>query len=282
MSGGMTDRPASERPSRAPRSGTRQRSYTHQYVDVRGLSCAEVDALVDSLWGVQVAVFDGVDRASFRRYLADPEAIAAAVEVHRDADGAVVGYYCATAFERVLDGAPCTVIRAAVAVLPEHRGLGRIPRFGVRFAMPLLVRYPLRRVYGFACPVHPVSYRMVAKYADGMFPHPSRETTDAQRRFLLELAGGFGLPAAQGCSELVREVGWLTRQCEGSKRAWACVDDAAARFYQAHNPDYGRGTGLLIAFPVSVAGALSALGRTSLSRLRRARFGGAGLRVAAS
>ncbi|MCB9598238.1 MAG: hypothetical protein H6719_36330 [Sandaracinaceae bacterium] len=272
--------------SRGPlaRSVVRGRRYTHEHVDVRALAPLELEALVDELYEVQVAVFDGVDRACFARYVADPDAFAAAVEVHRDADGRAVGYYAAQAHERVVDGRSCTVLRGEVGVLPGHRGLGRVAAFGARFALPILLSNPLRPAYGFACPVHPISYRMVARYAAGMWPRPEVAPSAAQRAFLLELAEAFGLERVEGRGELVRDVGWVTRQCDQAARAWSRVDDDAARFYVGHNPDYGRGTGLLVAFPLTVATALSAVARVSANRLRRRLFGrrSKDLRVAVS
>ncbi len=71
----------------------------HDVVIPRELDAQGRTALADDLYAVHGRIFDGVDKASFVKYVIDSRAEHTRVFLHRNAEGALVGYFALHIFE---------------------------------------------------------------------------------------------------------------------------------------------------------------------------------------
>src|SRR5277367_6616719 len=97
-------------------------SIAREIILPQELPPAEREALVDALYAIQREVFDGVDRATFAKYVVDSKAERTWISVHRDAEGKIGGYAAVHAFERRIDGCPVTIVRAEAGSRRDLRG----------------------------------------------------------------------------------------------------------------------------------------------------------------
>lgn len=209
------------------------------------------DRLTEELYAVQREIFDGVGKASFRRYVIEPSGAETRIQVFRDARGAAVGYMAMHTFERSDADGPLVVVRGEVGVLRRYRGHGPQVRFSLTQCLRLWLRYVGKRKYVFACPIHPGSYWGVTKRCPEAWPRPDGPTPPRMQRLMTELAGSFGLPQV-GRDPLVRRVGWITRDGADDRAHWEQHAAEEVRYYRSRNLGYVKGDGLLLIVPLTL------------------------------
>lgn len=240
-------------------------SIHSQIINPQSLDPVRRAALVDELFALNCDVFGGVERAAFERYLIPSAAIRVRIQVLRD-DGFLAGYAVAQIYEHDSPERPL-VFRTIVALRPVYRRQSLCSSFLAREGLCVRLAYPLRRLYGFACPVNPASYQVLARYTTELWPCPERETPPEIEALMGALATHFHLEE-EADAPGVYHVGWCARQETGEAQAWTATQDAAARFYLERNPRYAEGYGLLVLVPLHIPMLLRALARLAMKRLR--------------
>jgi hypothetical protein len=167
--------------------------------------------------------------------------------------GELVGYCAVHIFERTIDSRSIGVIRAEAGLLPGYRGSSATLWFGGSEALRYKALHPLRTVVLFATPVHPSSYHMLSKYLWRSYPYPRRSTPPWVQRLLAALADTSGSDAADAADPLLRDVGWITRETAEDRRNSEASPEVDNRYYVRRNPGYGRGVGLAMIAPLSLA-----------------------------
>ena len=200
---------------------------------------------IDALYRVHCEVFDGVSRDSFAKYVVESKAEQTWINVHRNDAGEIVGYFALHIFERELAGQLSAIFRAEAGTMRSYRGGNTNTRFGLKLALPYLLRYPRRRVYYLGSLVHPSSYSVFAKLFDVIWPSTRHPPPPAVLAFMDELANSFGLERVTPDNPLTRQVHWITRDTEVERNYWRSCDKPAARFFIEANPGYGEGDGLV-------------------------------------
>jgi hypothetical protein len=247
--------------------------------------------LTEALYAVHQQIFDGVERESFARYVVDSKAEHTWIQVHRNEEGAIVGYFALHVFERQLGGQPSAVFRAEAGSLRAYRGGGITMRFGLKRVVRYLLENPGRKAWYLGSLVHPSSYTLLAHHFGTVWPRREQGTPPELLAFMDTLASEFGLEKVDPERPLVRHVGWKTRETEVEQEYWWRCDKSAARFFIEANPGYGEGHGLLTMVPLTVANVLHLARAVAERKLRglvaaarslgRALPGGARLRRAA-
>lgn len=226
-------------------------------------------ALTDALYAIQQEVFDGVDRATFARYVVESKAERTWIRVHRDAAGEIGGYAALHLFERRIGGRPVIILRAEAGSRRDLRG----GNANIGFLFSQILRVYLedrsRPLYYLGCLVHPSSYALIDKFAPTVWPNGSTPVPDDLHAFMCALGDEFGLDEVEGADPLVRVVGWITRDTEVEKSYWINCDKAAARFFVKTNPGYSEGHGLLTLVPIDGPSLFEAVQRMARDRVGR-------------
>jgi hypothetical protein len=236
----------------------------------QALTAAGRDALTDELFAVQRAVFSGVSRAAFRRYVVDSSAARTRVQVFRDENGAAVGYAAVHHFHLEVEGRKTVVLRAEVGLKPAWRGQTAAGGLLAREVFWAMVRNPLAQVCFVACPIHPASYLAMARSHHRVWPRPDAATPAGVQALLDALDAPLGLEKAVDGGVHVRKVGWVTRQSAEEAAHWEGHEHALVRFYLEQNPGYVEGQGLRTAVVLSPAVFAQGLAGLVRRQLRRA------------
>ena len=222
-------------------------------VDPDALTPAARERLVDELYGVHSEVFDGVDRAQFRKYVVCSPAQATWIDVFRDDDDRAVGYLALHRFDLTHEGRSLAVFRAEAGMLRAYRGKTSIGSLLVTKILAYRLRYPTRAIFYFGSLVHPSSYHGIARFGVRMWPHPERRVPPAVESLMTRLGERFGLDAVDPARPLVRDVGWITRDTDQERAYWERCSKPTARFFVEANPGYGLGHGLLTLVPLTLS-----------------------------
>lgn len=238
-------------------------------LDPHTLSAPERDALVDALYAVHCEIFDGVDRAEFRRYVIESSADENRIQVSYGEAGDVAGYVAAHSFRRKLGGELVAINRAEAGLRRAYRGDGSPANF--------LISRLVRGRWDFAgpqyylgCLVHPSSYTAFAHHAPVLWPARDVEIPPDLFDLMMRLADEFHLDAVDPARPLVRKVGWITRDTEGERRYWQNTDLPAPRFYLEQNPTYHLGHGLLTVVPLDHANLVGSVANWGAKKLKKA------------
>lgn len=235
----------------------------------KSLSAEARSALIDALYEVHQQIFDGVERESFAKYVVLSQAEHTWIQVHKNEEGAIVGYFALHIFERQLGGIPTAVFRAEAGTLRAHRGGNVNARFGLALALRYLLKNPGRRAYYLGSLVHPSSYAQFAKYFGEVWPCRKQETPPELLAFMDELACEFSLERVKDSHLLVRKVGWKTRETEAEREYWQHCDKPAARFFIEVNPGYVEGNGLVTVVPMTASNLMRMIRIMSERTLRQ-------------
>lgn len=181
-----------------------------EIVTPKAMTPAAREALADELYAVHCRIFAGVDRQAFIRYVVESKAEHTWILLHKDAEGAVVGYFALHIFERQLRGEAVSIMRAEAGMLSAYRG-GNV---NAPFAIERLVRYmaahPRRRLMLLSTLVHPSSYAQLVRYGDEVYPSPKAETPADIAGMMQDLAAEFRLTPVDEANPMICKVGWRT------------------------------------------------------------------------
>jgi CRP-like cAMP-binding protein len=209
------------------------------------LDLAARQQFIDALYKVHCEVFDGVTRDAFAKYVVESKAEHTWINVHRNDAGEIVGYFALHVFERELAGESSAIFRAEAGTMRAYRGGNTNTAFGLKLALPYLLRHPRRRIYYLGSLVHPSSYCLFAKLFDVVWPSSRHPPPPDVLAFMDELANSFGLERVTADNPLTRQVHWITRDSEVERHYWRHCDKPAARFFVEANPGYSEGDGLV-------------------------------------
>ncbi len=217
--------------------------------------------LTDTLYTVHCQIFDGVDKASFAKYVVESKAQQTVIHVYKNGAGAVVGYFALHIFEKELNGKPAAVFRAEAGTLRDYRGNNNSVRIGVNYALRYWLTHPNRAIFYLGTLVHPSSYMGLAKYAEIVWPNRAQPVPPDLATFMHELADVFGVQPVDPQKPLVVHVGWRTIDTEVERTYWRNCDKPMAHFFVQENPSYSEGHGLMTLVPVSSGSLLRVAGR---------------------
>ena len=225
----------------------------------KSLSVEERQRLTDALYAVHQQIFDGVERESFAKYVVESKAEQTWIQVHKNDEGDIVGYFAMHVFEKPLNGVKTAVFRAEAGSLRAYRGANTNTRFGLSMVLKYLLRNPGRPAYYMGSLVHPSSYSLLAKYCGDIWPRREQPVPPELLAFMDGLATEFGLEKVGAANPLLRQVGWRTRESEVERDYWRQCDKPSARFFLEANPGYVDGHGLVTLVPATVSNILSVM-----------------------
>jgi CRP-like cAMP-binding protein len=220
---------------------------------LKSLGPEERQQLADALFAVQQQIFDGVERATFIRFVMESKAEHTWIEVHRNEAGAIVGFFALHVFERRLGGEMTAVFRAQAGSLRAYRGGNVTMGYGLLLALRYLLLHPGRRAFYWGPVIHPSSYSLFANYFGEVWPRPGVEVPPELLELTKELTEEFRMPLLDPARPLVCKTGWRTRDTEVEREYWKQCDKPAVRFFLEANPDYAQGNGLVMMAPLTVS-----------------------------
>jgi len=235
----------------------------------KSLPPEERQRLTQALYDVHRQIFDGVEPESFAKYVVESKAEHTWIQVHKNEEGEIVGYFAAHIFEKQLAGKPTAVLRAEAGSLRAYRGNNVNARFGLKRTLEYMLKHPGRRMFYLGSLVHPSSYSLFAKYFGEVWPRAEQETPPELLSFMDELATEFGLERVHPDNPLVRDVGWRTRESEMEREYWLHCDKPSARYFVEANPGYSEGHGLVTVVPLTVGNMTSMIRSMGERRVRQ-------------
>lgn len=243
-----------------------------EHIRALQLSEAQRRALQATMSGVMHAVYTPDERGSERIEPYLSAALDTQVNDHFNEavvfydDVGAVGFLHLYARLRRVAGRSIEVMRANIAVVPSHQGVGLTTRGFTRIARTSLRHFLVARRprYFVGSTLSPVVYRLIARRCRIVVPATRTATREANA--LYEALFG---------DEPLEDYGVEVGASE-STRAWiADSTDPAIRFFLDRNPDWAGGFGLNFVARVNAADVPYALASSGLwrlaSRLRRRR-----------
>jgi hypothetical protein len=169
-----------------------------------------------------------------------------------NAEGECVGFSALFLDEFEQDGEPWSVFRGFAGLLPEYRTQQRIGRFYIPTIASYVLKNPGRKVFFFAPIVHISSFRVVARHAPVMYPHPDHPLSPRMQEVMRLLAGRYGCKPVEGEHPLVcRRSAWVREPPAKDARPEG-PRDAIDRLFQEINPRVGDGLCIITLAPVSL------------------------------
>ena len=233
-------------------------------------------------------IFEGPGLGALIEALASGSQAKTTLQCYYDGDGRCVGFAALLCDEFDQDGEPWSVFRAMTGLLPAYRGRQSVTGFYLSTLTGYLLRHPGRRVFFFTPVVHASSYRLLARYAKEMYPHPDRPVPARMMEIIQRLGARYACAKVDGAHPLIcRRSAW-TRGDQQKQARRLQAGDALDRFFLEINPGAGEGHCIMTLAPVTIGqllvGALR-YGRTraavQLRGLRGAWAGGGLLEGAA-
>jgi hypothetical protein len=229
-------------------------------------------ALFQELWPICSRIFDGPGLHAMVDALAHGKLGKTTMQRYYDADGRCVGFATLLCDEFEQDGEQWSVFRAMTGLLPEYRKRQRVMSFYISVLGAYLLRNPRRRVFFFTPVVHISSYRLLARHAAEMYPHPDQPTPPRMLELMQGLGARYGCTPVEGEHPLVCRRSVKVRSTPGTKEHRLAQGDALDRFFQQINPRFSEGLCVMSLAPVTlgqvVTGALR-YARTRVSVLLR-------------
>lgn len=240
-----------------------------QVIKPRRLSPADRETLADTLYQVHRRIFSGLDRQHFVQQLIESPARDTSILLHRNRLDEVVGYCAVHLYEHLLDGQWIGIIRSQAALLPAYRGHNRSMPFALRRALGYRLRVWHRPLFFFGTLIHPASYLLCRRYIPGVWPAEDKALSGFEAAILKSCVHKFDLPLVDPANPLVVDIGWRPRQDKTDTHFWRHNDDPEVQFFMRHNPEFGKGHGLITLFPLSLTGVARGLGRLLSHQIRR-------------
>lgn len=242
--------------SRATPSTSRPVIANAKTVHPRQLDEAGRAALLGVLLPLNQEIFDGPGLPALVEALASGTLGLTTIQLYYDEADRCVGYACLLGDEFEHQGEPWTVFRAMTGLLPEHRKQQSVLRFYIRTIGVYLLRNPRRRTFFFTPVVHVSSYRLLARHAPEMYPHPEQPVPAHIAAIMQRLGARYACTPVEGEHPLVcRRAVWV-RGTPGAGPRLA-QGDAFDRFFQQLNPRFGEGLCVMTLAPVTLGQVLT-------------------------
>ena len=245
--------------------------YLSSPIQPKKMTNAERRGLSDRLFSIHSAIFSGVSREQFVKYVVNPATRKTKIYFLLDREGRDVGYITFQQFETLVDRRRQFVYRTEVGILPHFRGNNVSMRLMSREITKSYIASCFRKSYFLATPIHPNPY--CAAYNSGvkLFPSPDRETPTHVLSIMDKLSEALNIAKVGIHSRFEKKVGWIVSESAERRSRVAQRTDVASRFYLRQNPEYFKGNGMMILVPVDPLQGLRVLG-TFLKRMVRKRF----------
>lgn len=229
-----------------------------EIVTPKAMTPADREALAAELYAVHCRIFAGVNREAFVRYVIASSAEHTWILLHKDAQGAIVGYFALHIFERQLRGEPVSIIRAQAGMLSAYRGGNLTAPFAIERLLRYMATHPGRRLLFLTTLVHPSSYAQLSRYADAVYPSPRAETPADVAGLMQDLAAEFHLTPVDEANPMICKVGWQTIDTAQDRARWQTSENEAVRYFVERNPGFVDGHGLLTVAPITLGTVLRA------------------------
>ncbi|HEX8699868.1 MAG TPA: cyclic nucleotide-binding domain-containing protein [Myxococcaceae bacterium] len=236
---------------------------------LKTLSREQREQLTDALYAVHQHIFAGVERPLFVRFVMESKAEHTWIQVHRNEEGAIVGYFALHIFERMLGGKLTAVFRAQAGSLRAYRGGNITMRCALGLALRYLLRHPGRPAFYWGPVIHPSSYALFAKYFGEVWPRRGAEIPPELLAFMGELAGEFRMAQVDPARPLVRQTGWRTYDTEAEREYWRQCEKPEARYFLEVNPTYTEGHGLVMMVPLTASNVAHVIRTVVAHKLRQ-------------
>jgi len=210
---------------------------------------ASVSKLAEELFLTHDRIFAGLDKETFIRYLFRSGATDTKIRLYRRQDSALVGYAVVHRYQEVIKDKPTTIFRAEAGFLPQYRAHGRTFYFYGLELLKHLLSHPTENIFYLGMLVHPSSYVVFARYFDEMYPKSGREIPEDKYRLMVNMADFFAVPPVDPSDQLIRNIGWRTRE---EKPYWRSTNEPDVTFFRNRNPEYGLGHGLVVLVPITI------------------------------
>jgi hypothetical protein len=237
-------------------------------------------ALLRELGTLNQEIFDGPGLPALTEAIAKGTLGQTTIQLYFDAADRCVGYASLLGDEFDHEGEQWTVFRAMTGLLPEYRKRQSVMGFYITTVAAYLLRNPRRRTFFFTPVVHVSSYRLVARHAREMYPHPEQPVPVRISELMKRLGARYACNPVEGEHPLVcRRAVWV-RGTQGQKALRLDQGDAFDRFFHQLNPRFSEGLCVMTLAPVTLRQVLTAALRYCRTRaavlLRRLRGAGAG------
>jgi hypothetical protein len=244
-------------------------------IQPKSLSESARTQLTDQLYAVHARIFDGVDKAAFRRYVIEPDTVLTKIFLFRNLQQEIVGYLTFQVFQTGITRngklRKPYVFRTETGLLKEYRGGAPITPILVRECWKFSLRRGMPEAYFLATPINPVAYAIGYRNAAELYPRPGVPTPDHVLQIMDSLTDSLGLQQASETNSFVKQVGWRVRLDAVRMRRLERSRDAGIRFYLEQNPGFVEGHGMMMLAPATVGNGLRTAGKQA-KRMLHGRF----------
>lgn len=249
-------------------------AYTRT-ISPRQLDEAGRAALLLEMQALNREIFDGPGLPALTEAIAHGTLGLTTIQLYFDEAGRCVGYASLLCDEFEHEGEPWTVFRAMTGLLPAYRKRQSVLGFYITTIAAYLLRNPRRRTFFFTPIVHVSSYRLVARHAREMYPHPEQPVPPGIWEIMKCLGARYACTPVEGEHPLVCRRSVWVRGTHGPKAPRLDQGDAFDRFFQQLNPRFSEGLCVMTLAPVTLRQVLTAALRYCRTRasvlLRRLR-----------
>lgn len=187
-----------------------------------------------------------------------------------DETGELVGTTAVRMLRIVSQGKATTILYTAmVAIAPEHRRAGLVPRMGLASYVVEKARAPWTPIYWLSLSASPSAYLLMARNFVEFWPRRDAPMPREERSILdqaLRLLGVSRIEEVDGCVRLPDDFGVSDADQHPSK--WD-RSDADVDFFLSVNPEYVRGSDLACLCPLGLSRLLEAMLRQAFNRMSR-------------
>jgi len=245
------------------------KSGQNEVIKPRRLAAWERELLIDRLYPLHCRIFTGMERSRFVQQIIGTPARETTILLRKNRHGELVGYCAVHLYDHRLGQKTIGVVRCQAGLLREYRGGNSMIPFVLRKIVWFRLCHPLRRMVFFGAMIHPSSYLLCSKYAEGLWPVAGQENHPASHALLNSCLRRFGLTPLDPAKPLVVNVGLHTRDDHDDQHYWLNCNKPAVRFFLEQNPNFLLGHGLLTLIPLSLMAMMASLGRLLCDRLMR-------------
>ena len=238
-------------------------------IDPSSLAGAEKTRFSNELYRLHSRIFDGVTLERFVAYVIDSPADWTRIRIYTNAENEWIGYCAAHRSKLTIFGRSRVVFRAEAGILREYRGRSKTLWFGFSEAVKYRIRHPLCDLYYLGSFVHPAVLYMFSRYFSEYYPRADARVPESTTALMLEMANAFHIEAADDPNDLVRDVGWITRESRQDRCFWQNHDNPVVKFYIETNPGYVSGNGLLTLVPLTFSNTFFSLLKFMTNKLAR-------------